>query len=181
MAALYQGLWRMDPNPYPTNPHGHAIHRCGYNSKTGWGTWWDTHWTWDQWVSEFIQQESPSIDYMELFEVLVAMWIWTLDFANKEVRVNSDNQPMVYIINNKSSHSPSMLNLIHFLTLHCMLNNIHLSAQFIPSTLNQRSDALSRLQFSWFHHLMPEANVEPTPLPSFLLPLCASMLNNLYL
>ena len=41
----------------------------------GWSAWWDTHWTWDQWDSEFIQQESPSIDYRELFVVLVAIWI----------------------------------------------------------------------------------------------------------
>ena len=147
----------------------------------GWGAWWDTHWTWNQWDSEFIRWESPSIDYLELFTVLVVTWMWTPYFANKEVRVNSDNQPTVCIINNKSSHSPSMLNLICFLTLHCMLNNIHLSAQFIPGSLNQRSDVLSCLQFSRFYHLMPEANAEPTPLPSFLSPLSASTYSNLWL
>ena len=147
----------------------------------GWGAWWDTHWIWDQWDSEFIWRESPSIDYLEMFAVVVANWIWTPYFVNKEVRVNSDNQPMVCIINNKSSHSPSMLNLICFLTLHCMLNNIHVSAQFIPGTLNQRSDTLSCLQFSRFHHLMPEANTEQTPLHSFLSPLSASTYNNLCL
>ena len=98
----------------------------------GWGAWWDNHWTWDQWDSEFIQWESPSIDYLELYAVVVAIWIWTPYFANKQVRVNSDNQPTVCVINNKSSHSPSMLTLIRFFTMHCMLNNIHLSAQFIP-------------------------------------------------
>ena len=34
-----------------------------------------------------------SIDFLELFAVVVAVWIWSPQFANKHVVVHSDNQP----------------------------------------------------------------------------------------
>ena len=50
-----------------------------------------------------------SIDFLELYAVLVALQVWTPQFANKWVIVHSDNQPTVTVVNAKTSNSSSML------------------------------------------------------------------------
>ena len=122
-----------------------------------------------------------SIDFLELFAVVVAVWIWSPQFANKHVVVHSDNQPTVAVVNSKTSKSNSMLVLLRFLTLHCMLNNITLMANFVPGSANQVADALSRLQFSRFYQLMPLADPVPMTLPTFLSPLSKHTFMNLQL
>ena len=42
-----------------------------------------------------------SIDFLELFAVVVVVWIWSPQFANKHVVVHSDNQPTVAVVNSK--------------------------------------------------------------------------------
>ena len=125
-------------------------------------------WAWDKLDPVFLRSSTLSIDFLELFAVVVAVWIWSPQFANKHVVVHSDNQPKVAVVNGKTSKSNSMLVLLRFLTLHCMLNNITLTASFVPGSANQVADALSHLQFSRFHQLMPLADPVPMTLPTFL-------------
>ena len=137
---------------------------------------------WDKWDVHFMHQQQPSIDFLELFAVLVAVYTWSHHFTNKHVIVHSDNQPTVAVVNAKTSNSDSMLVLIRFLTLHCMLNNIKLTLQFVPGTSNQWADALSRLQFSRFRQLYGGGVDQHTmPPPGFLSPLCNNTLESLQL
>ena len=165
----------------PETPVLHVFTDAATTQHLGWGAWWDMDWMWDKWDAHFMQQHDPSIDFLELFAVLVAVYAWSPYFANKHVIVHSDNQPTVAVVNAKTSNSDSMLVLIRFLTLHCMLNNIKLTSQFVPGTSNQRADALSRLQFSRFHQLHQGAAPSATPLPGFLSPLCNNTLESLQL
>ena len=165
----------------PDTPVVHVFTNAATTPHLGWGAWWDTAWMWDQWEAEFMHQQKPSIDFLELFAVLVAVYAWCPYFANKHVIVHSDNQPTVAVINAKSSNSPSMLILIRFLMLHSMLNNIKITSQFVPGARNERADALSHLQFSRFRALHWGANQDATPPPGFLSPLCNNMLESLWL
>ena len=121
----------------PDTPVVHVFTDAATTPHLGWGAWWDTAWMWDQWDAKFMHQQQPSIDFLELFAVLVAVYAWCPYFANKHVIVHSDNQPTVAVINAKSSNSPSMLTLIRFLTLHSMLNNIKITSQFVPQARNE--------------------------------------------
>ena len=145
----------------------------------GWGAWSGTAWMYDTWDPQFMERYNPSIDFLELYAVVVAVWVWTPKLINKIAVIHSDNMPSVRVICNKSSHSTSMLLLLRFLTLHCMLNNIYVESLFIKGSDNQISDALSRLQFSRFRKLHKGADPSPTQLPSFLSPLSDSTLINL--
>ena len=165
----------------PDTPVVHVFTDAATTEVLGWGAWWDMAWMWDKWDPHFMQQHQPSIDFLELFAILVAVYAWSPHFANKHVIVHSDNQPTVAVINSKTSNSDSMLILIRFLTLHCMLNNIKLTSQFLPGTSNQRADALSRLQFSRFWQLHWGADQHTTPPPGFLSLLCNNMLESLQL
>ena len=134
----------------PTMPVINLFTDAATTETLGWGAWWGTAWAWDTWDPVFMRSFNLSIDFLELFAVVVAVWIWSPQFANKHVIVHSDNQPTVAVVNSKMSKSSSMLVLLRFLTLHCMLNNITITANFVPGSANCAADALSRLQFSRF-------------------------------
>ena len=138
----------------PETPIMHLFTDAATTETLGWGAWWGTAWAWDTWDPVFMCSSKFSIDFLELFAVVVAVWIWSPQFANKHVIVHSDNQPTVAVVNSKTSKSNSMLVLLQFLTLHCMLNNITITANFVPGSANHVADALSHLQFSRFHQLM---------------------------
>ena len=167
------------PIKLPGTPQVHIYTDATAAVRLGWGAWCGTAWMWDQWDPQFMADNNPSIDFLELYAVIVAVWVWTPQVANKIAVIHSDNMPTVQVLHNKSSHSPSMLLLLRFLTLHCMLNNIYIESSFISGTDNQISDSLSRLQFSRFRRLHRLAEESPTPIPSFLSPLCETTLTTL--
>ena len=165
----------------PESPRIHLFTDAATTETLGWGAWWGIAWAWDTWDPVFMCSSKFSIDFLELFAVFVVVWLWSPQFANKHVIVHSDNQPTVAVVNSKTSKSNSMLVLLRFLTLHCMLNNITITANFVPGSANHVADALSRLQFSRFHQLMPLADPASMALPTFLSPLSECTLKNLQL
>ena len=162
MGEVYPGVWQLDmPILLPETPVVHLFTDAVTTASLGWGAWWGTAWAWDAWDPDFMQSSTMSIDFLKLYAVVVAVWIWSPQFANKHVVVHSDNQPTVAVVNSKTSKSSSMLVLLRFLTLHCMLNNITITSNFLPGSANQIANILSHLQFSRFHQLMPQANGTP--------------------
>ena len=67
-----------------------------------------------------------------------------------------DNTPTVFALRNKTSDSPQMLFLLHFLTLFCMTHNITILARHIRGIHNKTHDKLSHFQFQDFHALKPD-------------------------
>ena len=124
---------------------------------------------------------NPSIDFLELYAVVVAVYAWSDLLANKHVIVHSDNTPTVAVINDKFAHSTNLMHLVRFLVLHCMLHNITLTAAYIPGSANTWSDALSHFQLHKFQQLHPDPEPHPSPCPSFLYPLSECTYNNLQL
>ena len=106
------------------------------NLDLDWGTWYDQEWMYQKWDKDFLDQEQPSIDFLELYAVVVAVYAWNPKLINKSMEFFSDNTPTVQVINDAFSRSPNLMHLLHFLTLHCMLNNIKLTAFFIPGDKN---------------------------------------------
>ena len=66
----------------------------------------------------------PSIDFLELYALLVAVMTWALFLMDKVVLFRSDNTPAVFALINKASSSDDMMLLIHYITLFCMTHNI---------------------------------------------------------
>ena len=148
------------------------------NPELGWGAWCGNKWMWGKWDKPFFHKHSPSIDFLELYAVVVAVFAWTHILANKHVTVFSDNTPTVAVINDKLASSPNLMHLVRFLVLHCMLNNITVVAKYLPGKSNQISDALSQFQFKKFHGLPPRQRTHlPHALHSCLH--CASSHTNL--
>ena len=76
-----------------TTPVLHLFTDAATMVELGWGAWWGMAWTYDNWDPQFMWLNMPSIDFLKLYAVLVALQVWTPQFANKIVVVHSDNQP----------------------------------------------------------------------------------------
>ena len=120
---------------------------------------------WGRWDKPFFHEQSPSIDFLELYAVIVAVFAWTSNLANKHVVVFSNNTPTVAVINDKLASSPNLMHLIRFFVLHCMLNNITVQARYVPGKFNKISDALSRFQFQKFSRATPLGRGHTYPMP----------------
>ena len=128
-----------------------------------------------QWNEQFIRAKEPSIAYLELYAVAVAILNWINRFRNKRVIIFCDNKSVVYMVNSMTSHSMQCMTLIRIIVLQCMLSNVRVFAKHVPGKLNKFSDLLSRREFKKFNDLAVSTNKqfeeEPTPIPEILWPM----------
>ena len=151
------------------------------NPKLGCGGWFHEQWFLDPWLSDWLQSSNFSIDFLEMFAVLLALWIWKENFINATLCVFCDNQPVIAALNSKMSGSKDMMLLLRYIVLTCTHHNIWLYSVYKSSKDNAKTDALSYLQINRFLDLHPNAESKPQELPGFLSPLSESTLNNLRL
>ena len=57
------------------------------NPLLGWGAWSSTSWMWDRWNPGFLNSFQPSIDFLELYAIVVAVFVWTPNRINKTVEI----------------------------------------------------------------------------------------------
>ena len=105
------------------------------------------------------------ITVLELFPILVSLYLWGDEFRNKKILFHCDNAAVVYAVNTMTSKSDKVMTLLRALTLKCLLLNIVAKAKHIPGKFNI-TDSLSRLQFDKFRRLAPQAEKEPEVIPS---------------
>ena len=77
---------------------------------------------------------------------------------------------VVEIINSKRSKSPTIMTLIHTLTLIILKHNFHFKALHVAGKLNPIADCISRFQMDVFRTLAPYADTLPQPIPEDLFP-----------
>ena len=142
------------------------------NAELGFRAQYEKEWTYGQWPPAFVKREKPSIEYVELFGLVVAAFIWADKLRNKRVLVYCDNQTVVTIVNNTTSSCKNCMVLIRLLVLKSLQCNFRLFAQYIRSKDNEVADSLSRLDFVRFNRLAHKLklNNTPQPLPNELWP-----------
>ena len=64
-------------------------------------------WMFGQW-DEFTRSVEPSIEYLELYAVTIAVILWIWKFANQRITLFCDNMSIVHMINNMSSSSKKL-------------------------------------------------------------------------
>ena len=130
----------------------------------GFGAYYQGHWTQGLWPPR-LQAQSLSIAFMELFPIVVALEIWGTSMANKKIKMWSDNQAVVAIINKQSSKCSLIMPYVRKLVLCALKHNIMFQALYVPGSSNCISDSLSRFQNHKFKQLAPHADVVMTALP----------------
>lgn len=106
-----------------------------------------------------------SIQWQELFAIIVAVTTWSSHLRGKRVCFNCDNEATVKAWRNHSAKHPALNDLLHRLFFIAADNNFTISLSHTPGHHNCIADALSRNQLTRFHRLAPQANRYPTRVP----------------
>jgi hypothetical protein len=135
----------------------------------GFGIFFQGHWcqaNWPEiWHSRGITKD---ITILELFPIVVALFIWGSELRNKKILFNCDNEAVVHILNKSSSKSKQVMVLVRLLALRCLELNVLVRAAHLPGTHNVICDALSRFQNTKFRELAPDADPQPALVPHHL-------------
>ena len=143
------------------------------NFELGFGAYCGSEWSFGQWDKDFCSAKDPSIEYLELFGVAVALLNWLKFFRNSRIVLFCDNQAVVNMINNDSSKCKNCMVLIRFIVLEGLCCNTRVYTRYVKSKDNAKADALSRLQWDKFRHLAARSGMNqfPTAVPSQIWPM----------
>ena len=135
----------------------------------GFGGIFRNQWFPGKWLPhQTLDTKNISIDWQELYAIVVACYIWASVWAQKRIIFYCDNQAVVSIINSKRSKSPRIMDLVRALTLKTMKYNFYFKAVHVPGHSNDIADSISRFQQTRFRRLAPHADQQPQPLPEEL-------------
>ena len=130
----------------------------------GFGGIFHTQWFQGKWLPhQTLTTKNISIDWQELYAIVVASYIWAPLWAQKRIVFYGDNQAVVSIINSKRSKSPRIMDLVRALTLQTMKYNFYFKALHVPRHYNDIADSISRFQQTRFQRLAPHADHQPQP------------------
>ena len=132
----------------------------------GYGAVFQGHWFSGAWLPS---QVSQSIEYKELFPIVVAAYLWGPQWASKRVNFLSDNRSVVDILRSGTSRAPTIMSLVRFLSLLAARHSFSFTASPVRGKSNPIADSLSRFQFQRFRRLAPLADSIPTQIPQQLL------------
>ena len=133
-----------------------------------WGKWFQGKWPPHLRINK---DHGISIEWQELFPIVVACAIWYPHFSGKRLQFWCDNETVVSIINSGHSKAPRIMDLVRLLVLLSMKHNFFVRAQHVPGVSNAIADALSRFQVQRFRELAPHADPHPCTIPPSLLTL----------
>ena len=138
----------------------------------GFGCYFRGEWTFGRWEMGFIEECEPSIEYLELFALLVGIFVWRDRLRNARFVIFCDNEAVVHMVNSGVSKCPHCMYLLRLLTLNNLLFNRRVFVRHVTSKANYLADSLSRLKFDVFFRLVPSyVKREPETLPAELWPL----------
>ena len=140
------------------------------NYELGFGAYCGPEWAYGKWDTEFCKLVKPSIEYLELFAVLVGVLKWIRLFKNRRIVLFCDNESVVHMINQSSSSCRNCMVLIRLLTAESIYRNVRIYAKHVRTKLNGKADALSRLDFKRFWNIAENMNCEPSSLPEEIWP-----------
>ena len=139
----------------------------------GFGCVFGCHWTFGIWENNFIDQMDPSIAFLELFALVMAIFVWAAELKDIRIRIFCDNQSVISMVNNLTSGCKQCMKLIRLLTLNNLQWNHRVFVSYIDTKQNSLADSLSRGQMTHFYRLTKnhEMDIEPTQLSTVLWPL----------
>lgn len=132
----------------------------------GFGIYFNGNWAHGTWPKQWQDISlTRNITFLELFPVVVALYIWGHVLENKRLLFHVDNEAVVYIINKQTSKDPRVMRLLRNLVLLTLKFNIIFKAVHIEGRNNSVADAISRCQWSRFKELAPYAHPVPVRIP----------------
>ena len=141
------------------------------------GCVYDDAWTYQRWEPNFIKSRSPSIEFLELYALCQAVFIWAPKLMGIRALIYCENEAVTHMVNNQTSGCKYCMVLIRKLVLKSLHYNFRLTVRYISSKDNFLSDSLSRLKVELFRWQATTIGLfpaeKPTPLSQELWPLSA--------
>jgi hypothetical protein len=100
-----------------------------------------------------------------MIPVLLSVYLWGGMLKGMKILLHIDNEALVSVINRQTSRSKRLMFLIRKFVLLCMKLEICFRAVHISSESNEIADSISRMQWTRFRQLAPEAEENPEPIP----------------
>lgn len=143
------------------------------SGSVGFGGYFNGQWFQGRWPPhmQLNRARGISIEWQELFPIVVACAIWFPHFSGKRIQFWCDNESVVAIINSGHSKAPRIMDLLRFLILISMKHNFFIRARHVPGVSNEIADALSRFQDARFRSAAPTAEKTPCTIPPSLMTL----------
>ena len=144
------------------------------NPELGMGGILGNRWFFQKWQKDFMLKENPSINYLELYALVTAIFMWGDSelLSNSRISIQCDNQSVEFMINNMVGSCPHTMKLIRLLAWSNIKHNRRIFVRHITSKNNSLADALSRLEFDRFWSEAKEGmNPYPDEIPTCLWPM----------
>lgn len=109
-------------------------------------------------VHEFQELIQLSINWRELFAIVVTAATFGHLWRGKKLMFHCDNMCTVEVVRSGSCRNEQIMDLIRKLFFICAKYNFELSTCYVNTHANDIADALSRLQFDRFRRLAPHAD-----------------------
>ena len=129
------------------------------SKRLGFGSILKTHWIQEFWPEGFVENNKPSIEFLELYALIAGVLTWELELSNIRAILHCDNMAVVHMINNMVSKCANCMRLLRLLILSGLKFNRRLTAVYINTKDNGLSDALSRGQWERFRRLGPNMEI----------------------
>ena len=142
------------------------------SGSIGAGGFNERQWFTLKWDPAFLSKYKPSISYLELYAVTIAITKWVHRYANKKIALFCDNMGAVHMINSQSSNCRACMVLIRMIVVHGLIHNVQITAKYVSTKANTISDWLSRGKIAQFKKVFGHM-FDPTPekIPNCLWPM----------
>lgn len=108
----------------------------------GFGVYFCGHWCVEAWPPVWSEAGvCRNLIFLELFPILVVVWLWGDQLANHSVHFWCDNLAMVQVLNSLISKSHRVMELVRTLTLRCLKFNVLFLARHLLGVDNGVADA----------------------------------------
>ena len=120
-------------------------------------------WTAGQWSKYFLEKKKPSIEYLEMYGLMVGVLLWIRLFKNKRICIHCDNKMVKFNVNKNTVGCKNSMMLMRLIVLECMVHNVKLSVEYVKSANNGKANTLSRNQMDRFRTLDKEGKMNKFP------------------
>ena len=161
-----------DFNPYVPYTVLKFASDAALSGKLGFGAVFEDRWLWGKWNPDFIRNQKPSIEFLELFALTIGLTAWKEELLSRgRIAIFCDNEAVMHMVNNYASSCMQCMKLIRVIALQGIAFSHRVRVLYIRSKQNILPDALSRLDFKRFWRAAPASmHKTPTNLPEQLWP-----------
>ena len=93
------------------------------SENLGMGAIFDDHWIVSAWGKDFIHENKPCIQFLELYALVVAIFTWQNKLKNIRIKVYCDNIGAKNVVNNSSSGCSKCMILLRLLVQNNLRHN----------------------------------------------------------